>query len=366
MYVLSFSAPGLVQSLRVGSINVTNITIQWDRVNCVDRNGRIDSYVVFFYPTSNLSEDNVWTVLGTRDSDRLFNITALPPRTSYTFEVEATNPLIRDPGAVATITVSTTVPRGELLISNDINVFITSFNLLYLDLEFLLSGQLYPNNSLVTLSNDSVLYCLTPNTECCGSSVSGEWYLPDGTAVSSSTTPFSRSQVPSAVSLRCGSSTAPSGVFRCEISDASGASQNIYVGIYPQGVGEDAQCITMCTQINGNPPPPRLCVHLIGSPSIQSVIFDRNSTTLTCTSTGGPSTIVTWRKNNVPVNLSLYEQRQRLVDAGRATYENVLFNADIANFVGSFTCEVSNNRDTNEVTVELKGWFHIVFCSIHN
>ena len=82
------------------------------------------------------------------------------------------------------------------------------------------------------------LYCLTPSTECCGSSVSGEWYLPDGTAVSSSTTPFSRSQVPSAVSLRRGSSTPSSGVYRCEIPDASGTSQNIYVGIYPQGGGE--------------------------------------------------------------------------------------------------------------------------------
>ena len=82
------------------------------------------------------------------------------------------------------------------------------------------------------------LYCLTPSTECCGSSVSGEWYLPDGTPVSSSITPFSRSQVPNAVSLHRNVITPPSGVFRCEIPDASGVRQNIYVGIYPQGVGE--------------------------------------------------------------------------------------------------------------------------------
>ena len=44
--------------------------------------------------------------------------------------------------------------------------------------------------------------------------------------------------MPSAVSLRRGSGTPPSGVYRCEIPDASGTSQNIYVGIYPQGVGE--------------------------------------------------------------------------------------------------------------------------------
>ena len=113
MYVLPFSAPGLVLSLRVGSVDVTNITIQWDRVNCVDRNGRIDGYVVFFYPTSNPSEDDVRAVSGTGDSDRMSSRTGLPPRTSYTFEVEASNPLIRNPGAIATITVSTTVPQSK-------------------------------------------------------------------------------------------------------------------------------------------------------------------------------------------------------------------------------------------------------------
>ena len=111
--MLSFSAPGLVQSLRVGSVDVTNITIQWDRVNCVERNGRIDSYFISFYPTSNPSEVNIRSVFGTGDSDRFFSTTALPPRTSYTFEVEANNLRIRNPGAIATITVSTTVPQGE-------------------------------------------------------------------------------------------------------------------------------------------------------------------------------------------------------------------------------------------------------------
>ena len=113
MCCVSLSAPGLVQSLRVGSVDVTNITIQWDRVNCVDRNGRIDSYIVTFYPTSNPSDRNGRTVLGTGDSDRMFSLTGLPPQTSYTFEIEANNPLIRG-GPNAPITASTTMPQGEL------------------------------------------------------------------------------------------------------------------------------------------------------------------------------------------------------------------------------------------------------------
>ena len=95
-------------------------------------------------------------------------------------------------------------------------------------------------------------------------------------------------------------------------------------------------------------------------------MFDRNSTTLTCTSTGGPPTIVMWRKNNEPLKLSLYEQSQRLVDAESATYENVLFNADVASFVGSSTCVVSNARGASERTVELNGGFHAVHYSADN
>ena len=106
--------------------------------------------------------------------------------------------------------------------------------------------MLYPNNSVVTVTDignrffGPALYCLTPSTECCSSSVSGEWYLPDGTPVSSSSsTPFSRNQVPSAVSLLRNIVTPPTGVFRCEIPDASGIRQDdVYVGIYPDGDGE--------------------------------------------------------------------------------------------------------------------------------
>ena len=99
-------------------------------------------------------------------------------------------------------------------------------------------------------------------------------------------------------------------------------------------------------------------VHIVaGSPSITSLLFDRNSTTLTCTSTGGPPTTVTWRKDGQPINETLYQRSQQLVDAERATYENVLFNADVANFFGTFTCEVSNIRITVPIqeTAELNG-----------
>ena len=99
---------------------------------------------------------------------------------------------------------------------------------------------------------------------------------------------------------------------------------------------------------------------------ITSLLYDRN-TTLTCTSTGGPPTTVTWRKNGILVDDSVYERSQRLVFSENSTYENILFNDNITNFVGSFTCEVSNVRGSFEETVELNGiWsFVSVKCMLH-
>ena len=44
-----------------------------------------------------------------------------------------------------------------------------------------------------------------------------------------------------------------------------------------------------------------------------------------------------------------------MVDAETATYENVLFNDDVASFVGNFTCQISNVRGMAVKTVHLNG-----------
>ena len=88
------------------------------------------------------------------------------------------------------------------------------------------------------------LFCLTPNTECCSSSETpsgdtvGEWYLPDGSLLSTADTAFTRGHNASAVSLNHHSGMSPTGVFRCDVPDASGTSQSVYVGIYPYSDGE--------------------------------------------------------------------------------------------------------------------------------
>ena len=102
-----------MQSLSVSSTNVTGITIRWNRVDCQERNGRTDSYRIVYYPTSNPSDRVAQTLAGIQDNDRLFSVSGLPPRTSYTFEVQASNPTFYVHGDPAFYTASTTAAQGK-------------------------------------------------------------------------------------------------------------------------------------------------------------------------------------------------------------------------------------------------------------
>ena len=104
-----------MQSLTASSVNVTNITIRWDRVDCQERNGHIDSYRLIYYPTIDPYGDRstVRTILGTRVDNRIFSANGLPPRTNYTFKVQASNPNIDVRGPPASYTANTTAPQGK-------------------------------------------------------------------------------------------------------------------------------------------------------------------------------------------------------------------------------------------------------------
>ena len=109
------SAPGVPQSLNASFVTVTNITIQWDRVNCQQRNGDTDSYRILYYPAANSNARMAQTIQGIEESNRIFSVTGLPPRTSYTFEVQASNTLLDVRGSPAVLTASTLAPQGKIL-----------------------------------------------------------------------------------------------------------------------------------------------------------------------------------------------------------------------------------------------------------
>ena len=81
---------------------------------------------------------------------------------------------------------------------------------------------------------------MTDNAECCRGSDNpnggglGEWYFPDGTLVpTGNTNSIYRNRDLSAVRLnRMSTVEAPTGIYRCEVPDASGTTQSVSVGLY--------------------------------------------------------------------------------------------------------------------------------------
>ena len=127
--------------------------------------------------------------------------------------------------------------------------------------QFSLRGTTYQNNSLVTLENiqfgnddTNPLLCLTDLTTCCrgsdtpsGINALGEWFFPNGTAVPNTVIDrvnnvniiweFYRNRGPSVIRMHRRDGGVD-GIYCCEIPDAAGVTQNIYIGVYTASTGE--------------------------------------------------------------------------------------------------------------------------------
>ena len=105
-----------------------------------------------------------------------------------------------------------------------------------LGVKFMLHNQTYLNNSVVAIDDigegDNALLCVTDNTECCSNRV-GQFYYPDNTTVSfSGTNSLYRNRGPHVVRLnRKNNVLSPTGIYRCEIPDANGDMQDVYIDI---------------------------------------------------------------------------------------------------------------------------------------
>ena len=92
-----------------------------------------------------------------------------------------------------------------------------------------------------------------------------------------------------------------------------------------------------------------------------SVQYNRTSKTITCTSTGGPATHVTWYKDDAQINMvsnegRIYEYSQIITDTVRATYENRLRIVDKSSeAAGTYTCEVRNPRGSRNGSLYIQG-----------
>ena len=102
------------------------------------------------------------------------------------------------------------------------------------------------------------------------------------------------------------------------------------------------------------------CLYIhAGSPNITSLTYNNQSRTLTCTSTGGPATTVTWRRDGVVITLNAtYQQNKSLVDSVNGTYQTVLTidpSLDLSSIEGTYSCTVENDRGNSSETVFVPG-----------
>ena len=105
----------------------------------------------------------------------------------------------------------------------------------------------YPNNSVVNITDigtdSAALLCTNTRIFCCFSNDGSQWYFPDGSAVQRTGTTYYRTRTVSntgggTVRLNRNSEATTTGVFNCDIPDASGDLQSLYVGIYTTTAGE--------------------------------------------------------------------------------------------------------------------------------
>ena len=105
---------------------------------------------------------------------------------------------------------------------------------------FVLHGSILANNSEVSLGDigeeSNALICKTNLMNCCGTRPNrfGQYYYPNGSQVpiEAHGEDFYRNRGDQVIRLnRREGVTVPTGKFRCEIPDASGVEQNIYITV---------------------------------------------------------------------------------------------------------------------------------------
>ena len=63
-----------------------------------------------------------------------------------------------------------------------------------------------------------------------------------------------------------------------------------------------------------------------GTPTTTILVYSATTRSLTCTSTGGPATTVTWRKDGGVITINAtYQQTQVVTDPVTGTYQTVLY-----------------------------------------
>ena len=224
-------------------------------------------------------------------------------------------------------------------------------------------GEDLPNHAYVDLTqvgdDDSdpgnTVRCHTDLNTCCTSSQGlnhGDWYFPDGERlmIFPGVSDIYESRGDQRVDVhRNNNAFSPSGIYRCVIptvdvhSDTDlSVGDTVYVGLYSSG----GNSMIMTHSLFG------IFIFILGDVTILVVYYYINGPqfTITCNSTGGPATTVTWTRDSVTIT----EGTETVYNSTTALYTHTLTGV----IGGNYTCTVANNKpstDSASIMVEGKG-----------
>ena len=114
MILLTTAVPsGIPQMFNATLAFSTNVTMQWRRVVCSERNSEITHYIL----QHSLEGSNRFTcvkVSGTNDSDRIYTATRLQPLSRYIFTIAAVNSAGQR-GPTTTLITVTSAPESKAM-----------------------------------------------------------------------------------------------------------------------------------------------------------------------------------------------------------------------------------------------------------
>ena len=191
-------------------------------------------------------------------------------------------------------------------------------------------------------NDDNALLCHTNRPSEREKHSGGDWFSPHGTRVgskgSTNVPGFVRNRSPMVVILKRTNGAAPEGIYWCSVKDDLGPTWTVYVGLYNNGKGistpsSNYQKGNKILFNAGN-------VSLLEGMHFSRSTLNKHQFTLTCISTGGPATTVTWTRDSTAVAEG---KRTYLNDPETAQYAHTL----AVTTAGEYTCTVSNNKPSN-------------------
>ena len=203
-----------------------------------------------------------------------------------------------------------------------------------------LANHSYVGISQVGTSDSSTVQCHTDLSKCCTTPQGiycGDWYFPNGSRLPFSGDIYERRGA-QRVDLYHISGAGTTGIYRCDIATRAVHSDSdysvrdtVYVGLFTSNEGEnfsDNHCLNS--------------FHITGNVFISEIIYNPDQLTLTCISTGGPATTVTWTRDSTTVT----EGAETVLDDldADAEYTHTL----TVTTGGEYTCTVENNKPSSD------------------